>query len=108
MAVARERDHPDMDSVSRCQTGNVAVGGYFYVAAYDADVLRVIPRPIDGLAAIVRCSAIDHNVTEDGLGYVVFSPGGAKDGCNPCLEPCAPATPVTPTTWGGIKTLLGR
>ncbi|HEX7879850.1 MAG TPA: hypothetical protein VF720_10595 [Candidatus Eisenbacteria bacterium] len=79
------------DPGPRCQVGETAVAGYFYVACYGAaDTMRVIPRPVDGLAAVAQCNSNVTNLPVASLGSAVFSPGGSVAGCNPCNGPCSP------------------
>lgn len=82
---------------ARCQSGETAVAGYFYVGCYGtADTLRIAPRPVSGVARLAECSSTYRVVAETDLGSVVFSPGGGSWGCNPCNGPCqAPPTYLT-------------
>jgi hypothetical protein len=73
-----------------CQTGPVAVAGYFYVAAYSPDVLEIAPRPSRGAAIVSTCEAMDETIPVAGLGQVRFSASGTDPGCNPCTAPCTP------------------
>ena len=96
------------EPVGNCQTG-AAVAGFFYLAAYSPDVLKVIPRPADEIAQVATCDPIvEHTLTPNDLGYVAFSPGAVVPGCNPCVRNCdeAAPVPVRPTTWSAIKSLL--
>jgi hypothetical protein len=97
------------DPVNTCQAGDVAVAGYFYLGAYSSDVLRVLKRPVDNSARVADCLWIEPPPLEAGdLGFAAFSAGGAEPGCNPCLIDCLNSPmPVTPTTWGGVKALIG-
>jgi hypothetical protein len=92
---------------SNCQTDPVAVGGYFYLAAYDPDILRVVPRDESSSAGVAVCGGGSLAVPEPGLGFAAFSNGGLLSGCNPCLDPCAGTSgvPVLQKTWGAIKAL---
>jgi len=45
----------NMVTWATCQTGETAVLGYFYVAAYAPDSLSVIARPVDGAAKVAGC-----------------------------------------------------
>lgn len=89
------------DKTTRCQrfepdgpgTGVLAVAGYFYCAAYGADTLRVVPRPVDGLAKVADCAALEDTVasayapaTWVSLGRAVFSLAGDVSGWNPCAD----------------------
>jgi hypothetical protein len=85
------------DSVTRCQTGELAVVGFFYVTAYSPAVFRLTPRPVDARAKVGSCAAAEYGVYPDHLGWVSF--GGAardgdEDGWNPCSEATLPANPV--------------
>lgn len=88
-----------------CQSGELGVAGYFYVAAFGADTMRVTLRPIDGRAAVAECvTTLEVELAPDELGSVVFSPAGSVTGCNACLGPCG-AAPSAQSTWGQIKQL---
>jgi hypothetical protein len=96
------------DALIRCQTGEVAVAGYFYVGAYSADRMSVKKRPADMAAKVADCSSAEAPpLGDEDLGFVHFSAGAATLGCNPCVMNCMPV-PVEETTWSGIKTLIGR
>lgn len=92
-------------------SGVVAAAGYFYLGAYTPDILAVIPAPSDGVATVQSCLG-DVDIIEGGgiqrtpshLGFARFSSGGAEPGYNPC----GLNTPVEPTSWGRIKSLMGR
>jgi hypothetical protein len=97
------------DTTTRCQSSQMAVAGYFYLAAYSADRLSVIPRPVDGRATVANCQAYETVLSDSELGYVSFSSTAGTAGCNPCTADCRGRTiPVIPTTWGGIKALYSR
>lgn len=105
------------DPVHRCQrmepggagTGVTAQVGFFYCAAYSADTLRIVPRPVDGAAKVASCAAFE-DVVESAevrpnpshLGFAAFSPGGTAQGYNPC----GLVTPVRSATWGRIKAMV--
>jgi hypothetical protein len=87
-------------------SGVVADAGYFYLSAYSADDLRIIPSPVSGVARVASCAAVVGTVEGGGvvrvpshLGSARFSAGGTEPG----YSPCGLATPVRPTTWGRIK-----
>lgn len=72
-------------------TGVVAVAGYFYCAAYSADSLIIIPRPVDGAAKVASCASIEDTLesasvhrTPYPLGFAAFSQGTTLPGYNPC------------------------
>ena len=92
------------DVVHACQTTATPVAGYFYLAAYGSDTLRLTPRPADGLAMVADCSAQASQIPDEGLGTVRFSPGGLIAGVNPCGR--VPTVGIERTTWSRIKTLL--
>lgn len=100
---------------ANCDYLRPSVAGYFYVAAYSDDRLRLTVRPVDGLAAVAACKARQINLLPASLGYVSFSAGAGTPGCNPCLkDDCEPGgrtfrsqVPVTPMSWGSIKALYG-
>jgi hypothetical protein len=71
-----------------CQTGETAVAGYFYLAAYSSDKLAVTLRPVSGAVTVTTCSAVDRPLDESDLGWLGFSAASAEPGCNPCVEPC--------------------
>lgn len=85
------------DRGSECQRGEVAVAGYFYVAAYDADTLRVISDPADGTTDIFSCAPGSERLGPEDLGLVGFGPGAGSPGCNPCKEDCS-GLPPAPNT----------
>lgn len=87
------------DATTQCQrfepggagTGVTAVAGYFYCAAYSADTLRAIPRPLDGLAKVADCNSNEDLIDSifapaipSPLGYAVFSAGAVDSGYSPC------------------------
>lgn len=92
-----------------CQTGNITVIGYFYMAAYSPDVFRIVPRTVTQIAGIIDC-AINQEVifTASDMGFVTFSVGGNSGGCNPCANDCVAVTATQPTSWSNIKAALGR
>lgn len=92
------------DVVNACQTNATPVAGYFYLAAYGSDTLRLIPRLVDGLAMVSDCSAQTTQIPSDGLGTARFSPGALIAGYNPCGREASVA--VERATWSRIKTLL--
>ena len=96
------------DALNTCQTGEVGVAGYFYLGAYAPATMRLTTRPVSGLATLADCSSVESEplLTKD-LGFVAFSAGALTDGCNPCITECMPVA-VAPTSWSGIKSLLGR
>jgi hypothetical protein len=72
-----------------CQDKAPIPVGYFYLTAYTPDRLKIIPRPVDGLARIAVCGIttttqtekdLVDNATEANMGWVDF--GGGK-GYNP-------------------------
>jgi hypothetical protein len=95
------------DSSNRCQTGEVAAAGYFYVTAYSDSKLEVTVRPVDDAAKVADCQASEVIVSEGALGYAQFSTSGTVEGCNPCLENCAPVATKS-STWSGVKTLFNN
>lgn len=94
------------DSVNSCQTGFTAVAGWFYLAAYGPDELRVTPRPASGFAKVADCAAIETILPLNFLGSVQFSAGAAAHGENPCGR--SQSVPVRHVTWSAIKTLVGQ
>ncbi len=96
------------DSSTECQTGEVAVAGYFYAAAYNnPDFFAVTPRPVDGVAKVARCNNAETTLAASDLGWAQFSAGATTAGCNPCIMLCPPVA-VEETTWGGIKSLYSN
>lgn len=81
------------DGAEHCQRGEVAVAGYFYMAAYDPDTLRVIADPTDRLVDLFKCDPGSEFLGPEDLGYVTFSAGGGEAGCNPCKEDCSGLPP---------------
>lgn len=96
------------DATLRCQTGPVAVAGYFVTRSISTDVLRLIPRPGEALAAVTDCAAREYLLGANELGDAAFSPGAALQGYNPAV-PGGPGhtTPVRPSTRSGIKAQYG-
>ncbi|MDZ4805114.1 MAG: FlgD immunoglobulin-like domain containing protein [Candidatus Eisenbacteria bacterium] len=85
------------DPVNRCQTAELAVAGYFYVTPYSPATMRLVPRPVDGLAAVADCNASATDVYPRRLGWVSFGTAahpGDIDGFNPCLEPPGGTEPI--------------
>ena len=80
-----------------CQRGDVAVAGYFYVAAYDPDTLRVIEDPAGGGADFFSCLPGSEVLGPEDFGFVGFSAGAGSPGCNPCKEDCS-ELPPSPNT----------
>ncbi|HEX7880641.1 MAG TPA: hypothetical protein VF720_14595 [Candidatus Eisenbacteria bacterium] len=88
-------------------TGVTAVAGYFYLTAYSADRLEIVPRPADNQAAVADCTSILSIVAGPGapihtkpyVGTVEFSADGSVVGSNPC----GLAHPVVGKTWTGVK-----
>ncbi len=75
--------HQDDD----CQRSIPLVVGYFTVTAASADRLKIIPRPVDGLARVAACGLNNVNAPErldnikiENLGWVDF---GENAGYNP-------------------------
>jgi len=95
------------DSTNNCQTGEVAVAGYFYAAAYSADYFAITPRPVDGISKVANCNNTETNLVQGDLGWAQFSTGAVTPGCNPCAQICPPVA-VETTTWGGIKSLFDK
>jgi hypothetical protein len=92
-----------------CATTEVGVSGYFYVAAYAPDTLRVIARPATGLARIQSCDGASRTLAADELGWAAFSAGQSLSGCNPCVQPCdGSPIAVSRATWSRVKTLRDR
>jgi hypothetical protein len=95
--------------VDSCQTGEVAVAGYFYVGAYSLDTLRVVPSPVDGIAKMADCSGTVTQLRDNDLGFAIFSPHQTIPGCNPCVELCPPeGVPAVQSTWSAVKTRVWR
>lgn len=94
------------DATTRCQTGAVAVAGYFVAQAHSQDLLRVLPRPADALASVADCENREYYLGANQLGVVAFSPGATLLGYNPVLGGGpGHSTPVRVTTWSSIKGL---
>lgn len=78
-------------------SGIVATAGYFYVAAYSPDLLKLTPRPVSGVAQIADCAAVEIPIERNGvprdpsrLGYAAFSADGLSPGYNPCATAGTP------------------
>lgn len=93
---------------NRCQTMAVPLAGYFYLAAYGSDQLKLIPRPLDGLANVADCQSAVQNIVGTDLGSISFSPNAATQGCNPCLGSCGQPTPTKASGWSEIKLLYSH
>jgi hypothetical protein len=92
------------DPAEICSQEGPAVAGYFYVAAYAADTLRVVAHPDDAFVTMTRCTGAVAQLAPERTGFAVWSDGQAV-GCNPCLGPCPTGVAVQPATWSRIKTL---
>lgn len=93
------------DPGGACQQNSaVTAAAWFYVAAYGADRLAAVPRPVDGKFKVVDCNAVEEDLTTafpSHLGYVDF---GGGEGYNPCSL----IVSTRQSTWGGIKQLFGE
>jgi hypothetical protein len=74
-----------------CQRGFPVVVGFFTVVAHSPDRLRIIPRPVDGLARVSACGLNTVNAPEkmddlklENLGWADFGGYGGGQGYNPC------------------------
>lgn len=70
-----------------CQRESPVVVGFFHLKAYSDDVIKIIPRPVDGLARVASCALRTKNVNEyiddiraENLGAIGF---GKTEGYNP-------------------------
>ncbi|HEX7880958.1 MAG TPA: hypothetical protein VF720_16220 [Candidatus Eisenbacteria bacterium] len=99
------------DATTRCQTsgnaltGAVAVAGYFYMAAYTPDLMKVTPRPVDGLGKVANCGSVEDIINSCPLndGFFYGAAGFGRSGHNPCGFSCP--LPVEAKTWSGVKVL---
>jgi hypothetical protein len=74
--------------VNDCQVKVPIPVGFFFLTAYSPDRLKLIPRPVDGLAKVAVCGVSEtvkagetsNDVDIDNLGWVDFGEG---DGYNP-------------------------
>jgi hypothetical protein len=87
-------------NAENCRTGEFAVAGYFYVTAYSADQMALVPVD-NGPATVTMCGGDPEPLAETSLGIVGF---GGINGCNPCVRDCM-YTPAETLTWGRIKAL---
>ncbi|HEX7878921.1 MAG TPA: hypothetical protein VF720_05895 [Candidatus Eisenbacteria bacterium] len=95
------------DSVTDCQTGDVAVGGYFYLTAYDPGIMFVGARPVDSVVKVATCEPFEYEILPGiDTGSAYFSSDLSAPGCNACMKSCI--DPVEPATWSGIKAGGGR
>jgi hypothetical protein len=94
------------DAVNACQRGPTAVAGFFYLSAYGPDELRLIPRPVDGLAKVADCGSAETPLFPEDLGSARFSAGAAQRGNNPCSGGSPVA--IRPTSWSRIKVLASE
>ena len=97
--------------------GDVAVGGYFYLAAYSPAALSLTNHPAVGAAKVANCrgseSTVDLTLNATQLGWISFggaAKGLARLGCNSGVRACVENAPVAvkPMTWGGIKALFAK
>jgi hypothetical protein len=91
-----------------CSDLDNKVAGYFYLAAYSDDTMRITAshRPDHGINAQMASCANDIFTFEStDLGSVAFSNESSTRGCNPCSVPCEEAIATIQTTWGAIKSL---
>ncbi len=78
------------DQNEGCQQDDPVVVGFFYLTAYSPDRLKLIPRPVDGLARVAACgikqinaaSRLD-NVKPENLGWLDFGEGQGYDPWDP-------------------------
>jgi hypothetical protein len=102
------------DATTRCQTtapsvqlGVVAVAGYFYLAAYSPDLMRVTRRPVDNAAKVANCGSVEDDVDWcfPGQDFATHlgAAGFGRGGINPCGRSCP--DPVESSTWSGVKAL---
>lgn len=82
----------------------IAIGGYMYMGAYQPAQMFVIPRPVSGRAKVADCSSREDDITFYVPSHLGIAGFGGAAGYNPCGAP----TPVENTTWGGVKTLIGK
>jgi hypothetical protein len=82
----------------------IAVGGYFYLGAYAAGTMYVIPRPVSGLAKVADCSAREDAISNYVPSHLGYAGWGGNAGYNPCGAP----TPVENSTWGAVKSLYNN
>lgn len=93
------------DTTGSCQRNRLSCAGYFYMGAYGPSTFHLVKRQVDNKAAVADCSAKEIALELGNLGFAAFSAGEATQGCNPCLDDCAPVA-VSPTTWSKVKSLL--
>lgn len=89
--------HPDEAPVPNTE---LAVAGYFYLAAYASGSLRVIPRPASGRLKVASCAAFEDDLTD-----LPGKRGQAGFGSAFGFNSCHVAIPTRPTTWSSIKAL---
>lgn len=80
--------------------GKHIVVGAFSIYAYGADVFQITDNKnlANPALELADCNGATFNVDPLHAGFIRFGGGSS---CNPCLTPCI--VPVTPTTWGKIK-----
>jgi hypothetical protein len=93
------------NTTTRCQTGDYAVAGYFYLTAHGPDRLSVIRRPSDKAAKLADCGSTEVPLEVGRLGFVQFSAQGNQPGCNPLLSECDEPVAVEASTWSRMKAL---
>jgi hypothetical protein len=79
----------------------IACAGYFYLSAYTADQLRIIPyhQTQDSGPAVTDCSERRLLLPSSEVGFVAFSAGAQDSGYNPC----GIVTPTQGVTWSKVK-----
>jgi hypothetical protein len=110
ITITWDEDHCQTTEPGGPGTGVVAPAGYFYVAAYNPDVLRIRPHQGTQIASVTDCRGVVSLVESESqphdpsqLGYATFSAGASSAGYAPCgYQPIA----VEPTTWSRIKVMF--
>ncbi|MDZ4803356.1 MAG: hypothetical protein SGI90_00665 [Candidatus Eisenbacteria bacterium] len=88
--------------------GAIGIAGYFYCGAYSPDMMRVTPRPVDGLAKVAGCGSVEditYTSPNDGATFL-GAIGFGQPGINPCGRDLPPLG-LENSTWSGVKTLIG-
>ncbi len=93
------------NSGTLCQSSRLTCAGWFYLGAYQASTFHLVKRQVDNKTGLADCNAKEFALELGNLGFAAFSAGALTQGCNPCLDDCAPVA-VAPTTWSKVKNLL--
>jgi hypothetical protein len=86
----------------------VALAGYFYMAAYGSGQLSVIPRPVSGRLKVADCFGYEDDLTHFPGDPRLYRAGIAGFGTQPGFNSCYQVVPTTPVTWSRLKSMSTR